>query len=79
MGAFMIGDLFLIALILCCFLCLLGLRQWQRPAGSSIGGQNRGNSTLAATAADLKQRVEVLERIATDRKTALREKFLDLE
>lgn len=45
----MIGDLFLIALILCCFF------------------------------ACLQQRVEVLERIAADRKTALREKFLDLE
>lgn len=45
----MIGDLFLIALTLCCFF------------------------------ACLQQRVEVLERIATDRKYALREKFLDLE
>ena len=75
----MIGDLFLIALILCCFFCLRGLSQWRTASGSSIDGRNEGDSSVAATAADLQQRVEVLERIATDRNTALREKFLDLE
>ena len=75
----MISDLFLIALILCCFFCCRGLsgllpRHRLIPRGRSGGG-----STLSATADDLQKRVEVLERIATDRKTALREKFLDLE
>lgn len=75
----MIGDLFLIALILCCFLCCRGLIQWHGAPGPSGSSHSTGDLTLSATADDLQQRVEVLECIATDRKTALREKFLDLE
>ena len=75
----MIGDLFLIALILCCFFCCRGLFSLLPEHRLSPRGHSGGGSTLAATADDLRQRVEVLERIATDRKTALREKFLDLE
>ena len=75
----MVTDLFLLAAILCCFICsraLFGLRAGRR---SSASVYSRSGSTGAATAADLRRRVEVLERIATDRKTALRRKFLDLE
>ena len=70
-------DLLLIAAILCCFFCG---RSWFRVrARPSASGRSEGDSTAATTADDLQRRVEVLERIATDRKTALREKFLDLE
>ncbi len=70
-------DLLLIAAILCCFFCGRGwYRMRARPSG---GGHLKGDSTAATTADDLQRRVEVLERIATDRKAALREKFLDLE
>ena len=75
----MISDLFLICLILCCFFCFRGLFGL-RPRHNLVSrGRTGGGSTLSATADDLQKRVAVLERIATDRKTALREKFLDLE
>ncbi len=75
----MISDLFLIALILCCFFCCRGVFGLLPKHGLTPRARSAGGSTLSATADDLQQRVEVLERIATDRKTALREKFLDLE
>lgn len=75
----MISDLFLIALILCCFFCFRGLFGLLPRHRLVSRGRTGGGSTLSATADDLQKRVEVLERIATDRKTALREKFLDLE
>ena len=75
----MISDLLLICLILCCFFCFRGLFGLL-PRHNLVSRGRRGDgSTLSATADDLQKRVEVLERIATDRKTALREKFLDLE
>jgi hypothetical protein len=69
----------LIAAIACCFFCCRGLFVWGAGLGLSYRGDSGGDSPLSATADDLQQRVEVLERIATDRKTALREEFLDLE
>ncbi|MCZ6537353.1 MAG: hypothetical protein O7C03_08450 [Gammaproteobacteria bacterium] len=75
----MISDLFLICLILCCFFCFRGLFGLLPRHNLVSRGRADGGSTLSATADDLQKRVEVLERIATDRKTALREKFLDLE
>jgi hypothetical protein len=73
------ATLLLIAAIACCFFCCRGLFVWGAGHRISSRGPSRGDSPLSATAGDLQQRVEVLERIATDRKTALREKFLDLE
>ncbi len=72
-------DLLLIAAIACCFFCCRGLFAWGTEHGTSHRGHSGGDSPLSATADDLQQRVEVLERIATDRKTALREKFQELE
>ena len=73
------ATLLLIAAIACCFFCCLGLFAWGAGHVSSPRGHSGGDSPLSTTADDLQQRVEVLERISTDRKTALREKFLDLE
>ncbi len=75
----MFTDLFLIAAILCCFICCFALFGLLAGYGASRGVRSGGGSTSGRTAEDLQRRVEGLERIATDRKTALREKFLDLE
>ena len=73
------ATLLLIAAIACCFFCCLGLIAWGAGYGSSPRGYSPSDSNLSTTANDLQQRVDVLERIATDRKTALREKFQALE
>jgi hypothetical protein len=72
-------NLLLIAAIACCFFCCRGLFVWSTEHRSSPRGHSGDDSPLSSTADDLQQRVEVLERIATDRKTTLREKFQELE
>jgi len=74
----MFTDLFLIAAILCCFICCFALFGLLAGYGPSSEIHSGGDSTPARSAEELPRRVEVLERIATDRKTALRRKFLDL-
>ena len=72
-------NLLLVAATACCFLCCVGLFVWGAGLGLSPRSDSGGDSPLSATADDLQQRVDVLERIATDRKTALREKFQELK
>jgi len=73
------GDLFFLVLILCCLFGCGGVFRRCVDNHAIDSGPAGGGSSFARDADGLQDRIEVLERIVTDRKAALREKISGLE